>query len=276
MSFKFAPHWKIKSGSQLALASYWDRLAAGRRFPAFTELKLEPGLHDPKQLVAWNVEGEGRLRKFRALYQGENVVEAFSSDWAGRTMEQVVPMSLRRITLDAARECAASGCIVYSIFSTIDANDTWVDCHRMLLPFGRDDSRVEQILASLQLTITQGRSRVLNHFQLQAEVQFEARIKSGFTAPKSEPAAARAAAKKPAGEKRRAARRDVKRAAKISFAARSMTCMVRNVSSTGASIEVANLADIPESFKLVLEMETAARRCAVVWRKERQIGVEFR
>jgi hypothetical protein len=55
-----------------------------------------------------------------------------------------------------------------------------------------------------------------------------------------------------------------------------MTCMVRNVSSTGASIEAANLADIPESFKLVLEMETAARRCAVVWRKERQIGVEFR
>jgi len=272
MSFKFAPHWAIKSASQLALASYWDGLAAGRRFPAFAELKLEPGIHDPRQLVAWNVEGEGRLRKFRALYQGENVAEVFNSAWAGKTMEQVVPMSLRRITLDAAKECATSGCIVYSIFSTIDANDTRVDCQRLLLPFGRDGMKVEQMLASLQLTVTQGRARVLNHFEMQADVLFEGKIKQGFTATKKDPAIATAAD----GNKRRSARRNVKRAAKISFARQSLTCMVRNVSATGAAIEAANLAEIPDSFKLVMEMETAARRCAVVWRKKTQIGVEFR
>jgi hypothetical protein len=186
--------------------------------------------------------------------------------WAGKTMEQVVPMSLRRITLDAARECATGGCIVYSIFSTIDANDARVDCQRLLLPFGRDDTKVEQMLASLQLTVTQGRSKVLNHFEMQADVLLEAKIKSGFTAVKADPA----------GNKRRAKRRDVRRSAKISFARQSMTCMVRNVSATGAAIEAANLAGIPDSFKLVMEMETAARRCAVVWRKEKQIGVEFR
>ncbi|MGH6713330.1 MAG: PilZ domain-containing protein [Bradyrhizobium sp.] len=272
MSFKFVPHGAIRSPSQLALASYWDRLAAGRRFPAFTELKVDLGIHDPKQLVAWNVEGEGRLRKFRALYQGENVAEAFNSAWAGKTMEQVVPMSLRRITLDAAKECATSGCPVYMIFSTIDANDTRVDCQRLLLPFGRDETKVEQMLASLQLTVTQGRSRVLNHFEMQADVLLEGKIKPGFTAAKVEPAATGATG----GNKRRAARRDVRRSAKISFARQSMTCTVRNVSATGAAIETANLAAIPDSFKLVLEMETAARRCAVVWRKEKQIGVEFR
>lgn len=272
MSFKFVPHGAIRSASQLALASYWDRLAAGRRFPAFTELKIDPGIHDPKQLVAWSVEGEGRLRKFRALYQGENVAEAFNSAWAGKTMEQVVPMSLRRITLDAAIECATGGCIVYSIFSTIDASDTRVDCQRLLLPFGRDDTKVEQMLASLQLTVTQGRSRVLNHFEMQADVLLEGKIKSGFTAAKAEPAAASAAD----DNKRKAKRRDVRRSAKISFARQSITCMVRNVSATGAAIEAANLAEIPDSFQLVMEMETAARRCAVVWRKQKQIGVEFR
>ena len=269
MSFKFVPHGAIKSPSQLALVSYWDRLAAGRRFPDFTELKIDPEIHDPKQLVAWSVEGEGRLRKFRALYQGEHVAEAFNSAWAGKTMEQVVPMSLRRITLDAARECATGGCPVYMIFSTIDANDTRVDCQRLLLPFGRDGTKVEQMLASLQLTVTQGRSRVLNHFEMQADVLLEGKIKPGFTAA---PAAASAAV----GNKRRARRRDVRRSAKISFARQSMTCMVRNVSATGAAIEAANLAGIPDSFQLVMEMETAARRCAVVWRKEKQIGVEFR
>jgi hypothetical protein len=118
--------------------------------------------------VVWNIEGEGRLLKFRALYQGENVTEVFSSAWAGKTMEQVVPMSLRRVTLDAAKESVSSGCLVYTIISTIDANDRRIDCERLLLPFGRDGSKVEQILASLQLTNVPGgvqRKKVLNIFR---------------------------------------------------------------------------------------------------------------
>ena len=273
MAFKLVPHWTIKSASQLALVAYWDQLAAGRRFPSFAELNLDPGLHDPKQLVAWNIEGEGRLRKFRALYQGESVAEAFNSAWAGKTMEQVVPMSLRKITLEAAKECATSGCAVYSIFSTIDASDTRVDCHRLLLPFGRDGSKVEQLLTSLQLTTIQGRGRVLNHFEMQADMLFAGRIKSGFTLAKGEPA--KGASGKSAANKRRASRRNVRRAAKISFARRDLTCMVRNISATGASIESANLAAVPDSFQLVMEMESTARRCSVVWRKPTLIGIRF-
>src|SRR5262245_59097401 len=210
MAFKFEPHWKIRSPSQLALATYWDKLAAGRRFPAFTEFQLPPDVHDPKQLVAWGVEGSGRLRKFRALYQGESIADVFNAAWPGKTMEQVVPMSLRKITLEAAKECANSGCIVYSIFSTIDASDTQFDCHRLLLPFRRDGGGVEHMLGSLQLTVVQGRSRVLNQCAMQTDVQFLGRIKAGFTLPKVEPVKAATAS----GEKRRAARRNVKRAAK--------------------------------------------------------------
>jgi hypothetical protein len=138
MLFKFAAPEAIKSVTQRALASYWDRLAGGRAFPAFTEFEPDATGHDPKQLVVWNIEGAGPLQKFRALYQGDNVAEVFNSNWAGKTMEQVVPMSLRRITLDAAKECAASGCLIYAIFSTVDANDQRIDCERLLLPFGRD------------------------------------------------------------------------------------------------------------------------------------------
>lgn len=272
MALKFEPHWKIRSPSQLALATYWDQLAAGRRFPAFTEFQLPPGLHDPKQLVAWGVEGSGRLRKFRALYQGESIADVFNASWAGKTMEQVVPMSLRKITLEVAKECANSGCMVYSIFSTIDASDTRVDCHRLLLPFGSDGTRVEQMLGSLQLTAVQNRSRVLNHFDMQTDVQFVGRIKSGFTQPKPEPVSEAALE----DDKRKVASRKVKRAAKISFARQHITCTVRSLSSTGASIEAANVAAIPDNFNLLMEMESKARRCAVVWRKPTQIGVEFR
>src|SRR5438128_12523939 len=103
MQFKFTPPEAIKSVTQRALASYWDRLAAGRAFPAFTEFEPEASRHDPKQLVVWNIEGAGRLLKFRAPYQGENLAEAFSSSWAGNTMQQAVPTSLRPTTPHAAQ-----------------------------------------------------------------------------------------------------------------------------------------------------------------------------
>jgi hypothetical protein len=306
MPSEFTSTQAVKSATQHALASYWDRLAAGRRFPAFTEFRLDPGMHDPKQLVAWNIEGEGRHLKFRALYQGENVAEVFSSAWAGKTMDEVVPMSLRRVTLDAAKECVTSGCLVYTIVSTIDSNDHRVDCERLLLPFGRDGSKVEQILGSLQLVGIPGevrRNKILNNFQMQADLLFSGKIKSGFT--KTNPASTIPAidvheiasgthpeSNKPlraskiaptasgqagvaAGESRRAARRNILRAARISFAKESMTCTVRNISATGAAIEGANLTITPDTFTLVLEMESAARHCTVVWRRNAQIGVRF-
>jgi hypothetical protein len=174
----------IKADSQRALAFHWDRLAATRRFPAFVEFKPEPVAYNFGQLVVWNIEGSGRLQKFRALYQGENVAKVFNSDWAGKTMDQVVPMSLKQLTLDAARECAASGCLIYTIVSTIDTNDHRVDCERLLIPFGSDGSKVEQILASLQLTSVPGRihrTKILNNFQMQADLLLSGRISSGFS-----------------------------------------------------------------------------------------------
>jgi hypothetical protein len=271
MVLKFIPVSTIKSANQLALATHWDELSAGRRFPALAELKPDPAMHDPKQLVVWNVEGEGRQQKYRALYQGENLVEVFNTAWAGKTMEQVVPMSLRRLTLDAAKECATSGCLVYMIFSTIDASDRRIDCHRLLLPFGRDGSKVEQMIGSLQLTVGQARGKILRHFEMQADVLVSGMIKAGFTGV---PVAA--ATKATASAKRKASRRDVLRSGRISFARQSMTCTVRNISSTGAAIEGANIAGLPDFFSLVMEMESAARDCKVVWRKPKQIGVEFR
>lgn len=292
----------IKWVSQRALADYWDRLAAGRPFPAFTELKSEPGMYDPKQFVVWHVEGRGRLQKFRALYQSENVAEVFNSNWLGKTMDEVVPMSLRRFTLEAARECVASGCLVYTIVSTIDPDGHRVDCEGLLLPFGRD-GLVEQILTSLRLKSIQGRvqrKKILGNFKIQTDVLFSGKIKSSVveTSPASMVLAidanqiASGADSEPntrlrvsktdqypsnvtVGKNRSAPRRNILRAGRISFADESLTCTVRNISATGASIEGTNLNGTPDAFTLVLEMESITRPCTVVWRKKTRIGVRF-
>ncbi len=274
MPSAFASLQPIRSVSQRALASQWDWLAAGRRFPAFAEFRPEPDKYDPRQLVVWNVEGSGRLQKFRALYQGDNVAEVFNSAWAGKTMDDVVPVSLRRVTLDAAKECVTGRCLVYTIVSTIDSNDRRVDCERLLLPFGRDGSKVEQILAFLQLRNMEGdarRKKILRNFELHADLIYSRKIQSGFTQ-----ASSTALETSPNLNKRaRASRRNILRAGRINFANESATCTVRNISATGALIEIATATEIPKTFTLILEMETTERLCTVVWRKRAQIGVRF-
>ena len=51
--------------------------------------------------------------------------------------------------------------------------------------------------------------------------------------------------------------------------------MLRNVSATGACLEVESPLGIPTTFDLVIESEHIHRACRVVWRRERRLGVEF-
>ena len=68
-------------------------------------------------------------------------------------------------------------------------------------------------------------------------------------------------------------RHKVLKAATISFGGGAISCTVRNLSDSGASLEVASPIGIPDS--VVLELEGGGRRCRVVWRKEKRIGVRF-
>ena len=54
-----------------------------------------------------------------------------------------------------------------------------------------------------------------------------------------------------------------------------INCMVRNLSSTGAMLDVASPVGIPEHFTLVLRIEGHRTLCRTVWRKEKRIGVVF-
>jgi hypothetical protein len=52
-------------------------------------------------------------------------------------------------------------------------------------------------------------------------------------------------------------------------------CMVRNISSNGARIDIANPVGLPQSFTLVIEADQFMRRCHAVWSSEQRIGVAF-
>ncbi len=54
-----------------------------------------------------------------------------------------------------------------------------------------------------------------------------------------------------------------------------MRCIIRNLSETGAKLEVASVTRIPRTFDLVVE-KVRPPACGVIWRSVKELGVQFR
>jgi hypothetical protein len=77
-------------------------------------------------------------------------------------------------------------------------------------------------------------------------------------------------------EHRATQRRRVLKAGTISFGGGgAITCRIRNLSETGAALDVESPVGIPDQLTLLVEAEHTSRHCQVVWRKEKKIGVRF-
>jgi hypothetical protein len=76
---------------------------------------------------------------------------------------------------------------------------------------------------------------------------------------------------------RRARRQRTLKAGRIVFNRKSSVfdCTVRDLSPTGACLDVPSSIGIPEAFELVMEAEGTALSCRVVWRSDRRLGVQF-
>jgi len=69
-------------------------------------------------------------------------------------------------------------------------------------------------------------------------------------------------------ETRIASRHRVMKAGTIEFGSTAIDCMVRNLSVTGAALEVSNQIGVPSKFTLVVPGDGLHLACNVVWRSE--------
>jgi hypothetical protein len=77
-------------------------------------------------------------------------------------------------------------------------------------------------------------------------------------------------------ESRTARRYRVLKAGMIEFSSGgTISCAVKNISASGASLEVVSALDIPDRLNLCIPAENSRRSCHVVWRKEKRVGVVF-
>ena len=76
-------------------------------------------------------------------------------------------------------------------------------------------------------------------------------------------------------ETRIAPRYRVAKPAKIDHGGDKIGCVIRDISATGAAIEISDLVRVPTEFTLIIPEDRLKLRCRVVWRKEYRIGVTF-
>jgi hypothetical protein len=73
-------------------------------------------------------------------------------------------------------------------------------------------------------------------------------------------------------EKRALARKRVLKAGTIEFGGSAIDCTVRNLSTTGAALDVPSPVGIPDKFDLVVSSDALRFACRAVWRKAARIS----
>jgi len=75
-------------------------------------------------------------------------------------------------------------------------------------------------------------------------------------------------------EHRKGPRRRTFKSGKILLGRREVLCTVRNLSETGACLEVQTTYGIPALFQFLMPNQ-AAQNCKVMWRNDTKLGVHF-
>ena len=80
-----------------------------------------------------------------------------------------------------------------------------------------------------------------------------------------------------ANENRDSSRKRLLKGGYIAFSARHATlpCVVRDISESGARLQVGQVSSVPDTFELIVELDGLEVPCVVVWRKANEIGVTF-
>jgi len=76
-------------------------------------------------------------------------------------------------------------------------------------------------------------------------------------------------------ERRAIPRKPVLMSGAIEFAGSTINCLIRNISISGAALDVPNPHDVPERFNLAFKADGTLIPCHVIWRQEERIGVAF-
>jgi hypothetical protein len=79
----------------------------------------------------------------------------------------------------------------------------------------------------------------------------------------------------PMVETRRAPRFKVSKPARIGDGKNATQCIIRDLSVTGAALEIESQSDVPDTFTLIVPEDNLVLPSCVVWRRGYRVGIAF-
>jgi len=140
----------VRSVLQRDMLNTWLRLfGRNNRLPAIEEFHFDRIENERPDLVYFEiVYGSGEPR-FKVMYEGRRLAEAFGTSGEGKYLEDVLGPKLVPITMPIYYCCLSRGRPIYSVFTTSDVRSRIVSYERLLLPFGIG-THVDAIIASIK------------------------------------------------------------------------------------------------------------------------------
>ena len=144
----------IRSVRQRWLFSHWSRARGKDAVPTWNSLDADDLAKMAESLLFCDVATDDGIR-FLIRFRGQRIVEILGSKQA-KHLDEILPAVIREETLTAYKEAVRTKQPVFTIASTRDPAGKPVNLERLVLPFGRDGSAVDRILASLEMVSIEG------------------------------------------------------------------------------------------------------------------------
>jgi hypothetical protein len=160
VEFVLSPPDIVRSVDQLWLLQSWIRTRGSRQLPAIEGVGADAPAGISDNLLFTDVVRRDGATRFLLRSGGRRITEYFGVSCPamgqGRFLDEVLPAAYRDAALSTFHEAVAAREPVYTIADLRDRAGRIVHIERLLLPFGRDGTAVDRILASIEAVSPEG------------------------------------------------------------------------------------------------------------------------
>jgi hypothetical protein len=148
----------VRSANQLWLLKSWMRVRDCGLLPSL-DAPLGPGLAGLSgNLLSADVVRDAGLTRFLIRSCGARIMEYVGvvCNGQGKFIDEALPPAYRDAALSTFLEVVAARAPVYTVADMRDGAGRIVHFERLLLPFGRDGTSVDRVLASIEAVSPEG------------------------------------------------------------------------------------------------------------------------
>jgi hypothetical protein len=160
VEFVLSPPDIVRSANQLWLLKRWMRVRGSGALPPLDALTGPELASLSGNLLSADVVHAAGLTRFLVRSCGVRVMEYLGVDCPtsgqGRYIDEALPAAYRDAALSSFLETVAVRAPAYTIADMRDGAGRIVHFERLLLPFGRDGTSVDRVLASIEAVSPEG------------------------------------------------------------------------------------------------------------------------